>query len=82
MAASEMRRWLLLGLIALTPVAALAQSAGEVERCFLRIPAGSCSSSGGLRRVATGAAPGLPCADRKGAAPAGPAQGDPTTLPC
>ena len=40
-----MRRWLLLGLIALTPAAALAQSASEVERCFQN--PGSCSSSGG-----------------------------------
>src|SRR5437667_7944821 len=43
MARSEMRGWLLL-LIALLPAAALAQSAGEVERCF-QTP-GSCSSSG------------------------------------
>ena len=40
-----MRRWLLLGLAALTPVAALAQSAGEVERCFQN--PGACSSGGG-----------------------------------
>jgi hypothetical protein len=45
MAVSEMCRWLLLGLIALAPAAALAQSAGEVERCFQN--PGSCSSSGG-----------------------------------
>ena len=51
---SEMRRWLLLGLIALTPAVALAQSAGEVERCFQN--PGSCASSGGLACVATGAA--------------------------
>ncbi|CAN5205926.1 hypothetical protein BH10PSE6_BH10PSE6_05760 [soil metagenome] len=40
-----MYRWLLLGLLALMPAAALAQSAGEVERCFQN--PGSCSSGGG-----------------------------------
>lgn len=40
-----MRRWLLLGLVALAPAVAFAQSAGEVERCF-QTP-GACSSSGG-----------------------------------
>lgn len=40
-----MHRWLMAGLIALTPAVALAQSAGEVERCFQN--PGSCSSSGG-----------------------------------
>jgi peptidoglycan hydrolase-like protein with peptidoglycan-binding domain len=54
MAASEMRRWLLLGLIALTPSAALGQSAGEVERCFQN--PGSCSSSGGAPAPAPPAA--------------------------
>jgi hypothetical protein len=43
MVRSEMRSWLLL-LVALLPVTALAQSAGEVERCF-QTP-GACSSSG------------------------------------
>ena len=39
---------LLLGLAALLPAAAFAQSAGEVERCFQN-PA-ACSTGGGARR--------------------------------
>ncbi len=65
MAASEMRRWLLAGLIALAPVAAFAQSASEVERCFQN--PGSCSPSGG--------APAPAPAPAASAAPAGPARG-------
>lgn len=45
MAASDMRRWLLLGLVAAMPAVALAQSAGEVERCFQN--PGSCSQGSG-----------------------------------
>jgi peptidoglycan hydrolase-like protein with peptidoglycan-binding domain len=45
MAASDMRCWLLLGLVAVMPVAALAQSAGEVERCFQN--PGACAQGGG-----------------------------------
>jgi len=62
-----MRRWLLIGLIALMPVAALAQSAGEVERCFQN--PGSCSSSGGAPAPSPAPAP------TASAAPAGPARG-------
>jgi len=40
-----MYRWLLLSVFALAPASALAQSAGEVERCFQN--PGTCSSSGG-----------------------------------
>ena len=70
-----MRRWLVLGLIALTPAAALAQSAGEVERCFQN--PGSCSSSGGAPAAAPAPAP----APAASAAPAGPARGpDYTTV--
>jgi hypothetical protein len=61
-----MRRWLLLGLIALTPPAALAQSAGEVERCFQN--PGSCSPGGGAPVPAPAPAPAA------SAAPAGPAR--------
>jgi peptidoglycan hydrolase-like protein with peptidoglycan-binding domain len=70
-----MRRWLLAGLIALVPVAALAQSAGEVERCFQN--PGSCASNGGGGAPAPAPAPG-PAAS---AAPTGPARGpDYTTV--
>jgi hypothetical protein len=72
-----MRRWLVVGLIALTPVAALAQSAGEVERCFQN--PGSCSSSGGP--PVSPPAPTPPPAPTASATPAGPARGpDYTTV--
>src|SRR3954447_14179840 len=45
MAGSDMRG-LLLGLVALAPAIALAQSAGEVERCFQN--PNTCSWSGGV----------------------------------
>ena len=53
-----MRRWLLLGALALAPVAIHAQSAGEVERCFEN-PAGCTSSPPPAPRpaVASRAAP-------------------------
>ena len=54
MAASEMRA-LLLGLLALAPAVALAQSAGEVERCFQN--PSSCSWSGGVPTPLPHAAP-------------------------
>src|SRR3954471_17596393 len=55
MAASEMRA-LLLGLVALAPAIALAQSAGEVERCFQN--PNSCSWGGGVPTpLPQGAAP-------------------------
>jgi hypothetical protein len=70
-----MRRWLVLGLIALAPVAALAQSAGEVERCFQN--PGSCSSNGGPPVSAPPPAP----APTTSAASVGPARGpDYTTV--
>ncbi len=50
-----MPRWLWLGLLALTPAAALAQSAGEVERCFQN--PGACSSSGGAPVAAPPSSP-------------------------
>jgi hypothetical protein len=49
-----MRRWLLIGLLAAMPAVALAQSAGEVERCFQN--PGTCSPGGG-GAPAPGAAP-------------------------
>jgi hypothetical protein len=61
-----MRRWLLAGLIALTPAVALAQTAGEVERCFQN--PGSCSPGGGAP------APAPPPAPTASAAPAAPAR--------
>jgi len=61
-----MRPWLLAGLIALAPVATLAQSASEVERCFQN--PGSCSSGGGAPAPAPAPAPAA------SAAP-GPARG-------
>lgn len=68
MALSEMRRCLLAALIALAPAAALAQSAGEVERCFQN--PGSCAPGA--------AAPAPPPAQAAGAATsagsAGPAR--------
>jgi len=70
-----MRCWLLVGLIALTPANALAQSASEVERCFQN--PGSCSSSGGAPAPVPAPAP----APAASAAPAGPARGpDYTTV--
>jgi len=61
MAASDMRAWLLV-LAALLPATALAQTAGEVERCF-QTP-GACSSSG--------AAPAPMAPAPPAAAPSGP----------
>ncbi len=63
-----MSRWLLAGLIALLPAMALAQSAGEVERCFQN--PGSCPSGGGPPVSAPAPAP----APTASAAPAGPAR--------
>lgn len=62
MAASEMRRWLVLGLMAAMPAVALAQSAGEVERCFQN--PGACGPGGGggapIPAPAPAAAPAAP----------------------
>ena len=66
-----MRRWLLVGLVTLTPVAALAQSAGEVERCFQN--PGSCSNSGN----AAAPAPAPPPAPAANAAPMAAARAAP-----
>lgn len=65
---SEMRRWLALGLIVLTPALAFAQSAGEVERCFQN--PGSCAPGAGAAAPAPAPAP----APTASAAPAGPAR--------
>jgi peptidoglycan hydrolase-like protein with peptidoglycan-binding domain len=64
-----MRRWLLLGLVALTPAVALAQSAGEVERCF-QTP-GACAQGGGGGAPAAAPAP-VPAPVASAAAPRGP----------
>jgi peptidoglycan hydrolase-like protein with peptidoglycan-binding domain len=50
-----MHRWLVLGLIVLTPAIVSAQSASEVERCFQN--PGSCSSNGGAPAAAPAPAP-------------------------
>ena len=63
-----MRRWLLLGLLAMMPTATVAQSAGEVERCF-QTP-GACSSGGGGAPVPAPAPAAAPVAVT--AAPRGP----------
>ena len=64
-----MRR-LLLGLVFLTPVAAFAQSAGEVERCFQN--PGSCSPGGGGAPVPAPAPAPAPVASTAPAAPRAP----------
>jgi hypothetical protein len=50
-----MHRWLVLGVILLTPAVVSAQSASEVERCFQN--PGSCSSNGGAPAPAPAPAP-------------------------
>src|SRR5262245_10139735 len=60
MAVSDMRLVAVLALVAFAPVVALAQSAGEVERCFQN--PGACAQGGGGGGGATTQAPQAPAA--------------------